>query len=248
MTTRRCRIFLVRHGETDWNKLGKLQGQTDTELTLHGRQQAVEVGDYFTELIETDGVSFTVLVSSDLKRCMDTAKEVLRGVSRLKGSNVALIPDPRLRERHLGVIQGHTWEECQEKLPEVFQMVWGVRSGDDERPPEGESENDVKLRTKAALRDICRTLLQQSNSAMTCPCGVIVSHGGALYAMSHAFSREDDGSGTLSNCSVSVLEVQLPKLKDSDLELELAGTEDSWWERLGWYQVGLLCCSERYTQ
>jgi broad specificity phosphatase PhoE len=234
-TRRTACVYLIRHGETDWNKIGKLQGQTDTNLTEWGRQQAEEVGAFFGKL--SKDVCISEVVSSDLKRCMHTAQAITRGIAQnSSGDGLSITPDERLRERHLGILQGYTWEECQTKHREVFQQVWGFASGDDARPPEGESENDVKERTAAALRDFCCRLLQGAGaSGSAAPAGVVVSHGGALYAMSHAFGREDDGSGSLKNCSVSAIHVSLPAVTGVDLDQELMSDDSSsWWDRVEW--------------
>lgn len=213
---------------------GKLQGQTDTNLTPWGKQQAEEVGAYFQNLTTT--VCIGEVISSDLKRTMDTASAIARGVAADRSEDsVSITPDERLRERHLGVFQGYTWEECQTEQPEAFQAVWGFAAGDDARPPQGESENDVKERTAIALQDICCRLLRGASSDNSFRnAGVLVSHGGALHALSHAFGREDDGSGSLKNCSVSAITATLKAEQGVDLEQELASGGSSWWSRVDW--------------
>jgi broad specificity phosphatase PhoE len=89
-------LLLVRHGETDWNADGRLQGQTDRPLTDFGRHQAQQLAD------ELDGDKFEAIYSSDLRRARETA-EIVGG--RL-GLGVAL--DPDLREKDWGTWEGLT--------------------------------------------------------------------------------------------------------------------------------------------
>jgi 2,3-bisphosphoglycerate-dependent phosphoglycerate mutase len=89
-------FLLVRHGETDWNADGRLQGQTDRRLSDFGRRQARQLAD------ELGGEEFQAIYSSDLSRARETA-EILG--ERL-GLAVAL--DPDLREKDWGTWEGLT--------------------------------------------------------------------------------------------------------------------------------------------
>lgn len=90
------RLLLVRHGETDWNADGRLQGQTDRPLSDFGRQQARRLAD---ELAAED---FEAIYSSDLARARETAEIV--------GARVGLpvMLDPDLREKDWGTWEGLT--------------------------------------------------------------------------------------------------------------------------------------------
>ncbi|KQX68739.1 histidine phosphatase family protein [Paenibacillus sp. Root444D2] len=97
-------IGFIRHGSTEWNRLGKLQGQLDTELTGEGREQARLLGLRLAK--ETwDGI-----ISSDLTRARETAQIV---------SDLSGIPfigtDKRLRERKYGQVEGTTVAEREER-------------------------------------------------------------------------------------------------------------------------------------
>jgi len=91
------RIYLARHGETDWNVERRLQGGTDTELNATGRQQAAKLAD------RLKGIRLDVVYSSSLKRSRDTA-EVVRGQVTLKSL-------PGLGERRFGKFEGHRVDE-----------------------------------------------------------------------------------------------------------------------------------------
>ena len=89
-------LLLVRHGETDWNADGRLQGQTDRPLSDFGRRQARQLAE------ELDGEQFEAIYSSDLARARETAEIV---GERLE-LGVAL--DPDLREKDWGTWEGLT--------------------------------------------------------------------------------------------------------------------------------------------
>ena len=95
-------LLLVRHGETDWNRDGRWQGQSDTPLNELGRRQARELAE------QLDGVD--VVYSSDLARARETA-EIL---AERAGVEVRL--DPRLRERGFGAWEGLTLAEIESGL------------------------------------------------------------------------------------------------------------------------------------
>ena len=96
-------IYVVRHGETDWNLKGKQQEHMDSPLTERGTQQANALAN---GLINR-GIQF--IFSSDLGRAMETAKIINANL------NLSIRTDKRLRERHLGTLQGLTKKKfsCQ---------------------------------------------------------------------------------------------------------------------------------------
>src|SRR5690242_8696605 len=95
-------LLLVRHGETDWNAEGRLQGQTDRPLNEYGRRQARELA----ERLAGDGV--VAIYASDLSRAKETA-EIVGG--RL---GLPVVVDPDLRERNWGTWEGLTPRERDE--------------------------------------------------------------------------------------------------------------------------------------
>ena len=93
-------LVLVRHGETDWNAAGRLQGHSDRPLNDYGRRQARELADRLA-----DGEAITAIYASDLMRARETADIV---AARL-GLPVAV--DPDLREKNWGSWEGLTTDE-----------------------------------------------------------------------------------------------------------------------------------------
>lgn len=103
--TRITRFCLVRHGETDWNGEGRLQGQIDIDLNACGEAQARALAKGL------QGQSFAAVYSSDLRRAWHTAHIAVAELG------LTVSPASSLREQHLGVLQGVTTSEAREQLP-----------------------------------------------------------------------------------------------------------------------------------
>lgn len=106
-------IYLVRHGQTDWNAAERLQGQEDTPLNNTGRAQAERNGKVLADLVADPG-SFDY-VASPLKRTRETM-EIIRRMMDLPETGYRT--DDRLKEIHFGEWQGFTWEELHRKQPD----------------------------------------------------------------------------------------------------------------------------------
>lgn len=100
-------IVIVRHGETDWNKAGRLQGHEDILLNEQGRWQAKRCGDYLRD------TTWDVIVSSPLQRALETAKIIRQSVR----DHVPLMQMPQFMERNYGLASGLTMNECQILYP-----------------------------------------------------------------------------------------------------------------------------------
>lgn len=101
-------FILLRHGETEWNAQGRLQGHLDSRLNAEGLRQA----DALARRLASE--SFHALYCSDLGRAVETA----RRISARTGHEVR--PEVRLRERGLGILEGLTWGDAKERHPEVY--------------------------------------------------------------------------------------------------------------------------------
>lgn len=99
------RLWLVRHGQTDWNAQRRIQGHTPTELNAMGRAQAKLLADWLFDTRQQN--PFAALYSSDLPRAAQTAEII--------GDKLGLTVSctPELRERHLGEFEGKTWEQVR---------------------------------------------------------------------------------------------------------------------------------------
>jgi len=118
-------LLVVRHGETEWNLCGRQQGHLDSPLTKMGVKQAEALAG---ALVERE---IAVLYSSDLGRALQTAQPISEKLS------LNIIRDERLRERHLGPMQGMTMKAFEAQYPEA---ALAVKTGDlDYVLPRGES-------------------------------------------------------------------------------------------------------------
>jgi len=100
-----CQIYLVRHGETDWNVRGLLQGQSDIPLNKEGEKQAIEAAKKYFKKIK-----FAAIFSSDLLRAKRTA-EIIALEKRM-----AVETSKLLRERDFGPFEGKHWQEVEKDL------------------------------------------------------------------------------------------------------------------------------------
>lgn len=186
MTTR---FLLVRHGETDWNATGRIQGQRDVPLNDAGRAQAAALARLLVEFAP-DGI-----VSSDLGRAVATAQVIA------SATGAPLATDPRLREIDNGTWEGLTAAEVTAEAPWFPEAV---RAGADfRRSATGETAEEAGGRVAGLLRDLAEIRQGQTT--------VVVGHGMALrvgLCLSLGFGMDAAGAFSgLGNCSWSVLEV-----------------------------------------
>jgi broad specificity phosphatase PhoE len=171
-------IYYIRHGETDWNAEGKLQGGQDIPLNDLGREQAAHAGNILADLFARDGRSEQSLgfVASPLGRARSTM-ELVRGVLRLPLAQYAL--DDRLREIGYGAWEGSTLAQMRLSDPAVFAQrevdKWTVP------PPGGESYASVQARVSDWYAQL---------NADT----VAVAHGGTARALMVALDFETPDS------------------------------------------------------
>jgi broad specificity phosphatase PhoE len=146
-------ILLARHGETDWNAEGRVQGHTDRPLNETGIEQAHALAE------ELAGERIDAVYASDLSRALDTA----RAVAEPRGLSVT--PLIGLRERNFGTWEGMLDEEIRERFPEADNGPWG----DDETPKQ------LKERVVEALLQIA----EEHPGGQV----LVVSHGGPMRAI-----------------------------------------------------------------
>ena len=169
MTTPR-HVFLARHGETDWNAAGRLQGQTDVPLNETGCAQASALA----ERLRREGIA--AIATSDLQRARATAEIVARAL----GLDVALV-DPDLREQRFGRFEGLTRSECQRRFPEEW-----ARYVDGSSPPGGEPTASLLARAVASVERIAGRLRSPA---------LVITHGGVMRAVLGAAGIVIPGAG-----------------------------------------------------
>jgi broad specificity phosphatase PhoE len=152
------RIYLARHGQTDWNLARRLQGHSDIELNSKGREQARLLGE------RVQGIPLAHVYSSTLRRSRETA-EIARGA-------VALTSLPELMEQGLGKFLGQVIDEQHAEAREEFER----RSRDPEDDlGGGESESQFVARVRTAIEKI--------RAASPAGSILVVGHGGTNRAI-----------------------------------------------------------------
>jgi broad specificity phosphatase PhoE len=147
------RLYYVRHGLTDWNSAGRLQGHHDVPLNQTGRAQAVRCGEILRDLFARDGLAAAQCgyVSSPLVRARETI-EVMRATLGLAPADYGL--DPRLKEISFGEWEGLTYAEVIEREPDVVAKreadKWHFH------PPGGENYRELARRVGAWYASVKR--------------------------------------------------------------------------------------------
>jgi broad specificity phosphatase PhoE len=171
-------LYYVRHGETDFNLEGRLQGRRDTELNAHGRGQAAECGVLLQDLFARDQrrTDEFIYISSPLKRARQTM-EVLRATLGLDPREYDI--DARLAEIAYGDWEGLTLPEIEAQVPGI--LAQRDRDKWDFAPPGGESYRQLATR----IGDWYASLTRDA---------VVAAHGGgvrALMALLHIVTEDE---------------------------------------------------------
>jgi 2,3-bisphosphoglycerate-dependent phosphoglycerate mutase/probable phosphoglycerate mutase len=189
------RLVLVRHGETEYNSVGRMQGQLDSELTDVGMDQIRAAAPVLA------GYEPAYIVSSDLTRAARTAEEV----GEVCGMPVKL--DARLRETHLGEWQGLTRPDVESGWP----GAWETWRGDPTwSPPGGESRVDVARRAIPLVDELVEECAGGPSATV-----LLFAHGGLIASLSCALMGLPTSSWTSlagpGNCRWTVLRRRAPQ-------------------------------------
>lgn len=135
-------MYLVRHGETDWNLANKIQGSTDIPLNENGRQQARELAEKLAGMDKQVACIYT----SGLQRALETAQII--------GNRLGMEPvvSPGLKEICMGEWEGLTWKQVRESDSESYQQWYNNRRYT--VPPQGESYEQLLQRLMPVLRQM----------------------------------------------------------------------------------------------
>ncbi len=181
------KLYLIRHGQTDWNVAGKIQGSTDIPLNEMGKKQAA----CLAKGMEKRPVSR--VFTSTLSRAYETAKAI--GDSQ----NVPVYGLLELQEVNYGYWEGLTMEEIEQRYPKELQQ-WYL-SPVEVAPPGGETQTQVYERCKAAIDHI----LEQGDGDVA-----VVSHGATvvflLEYMLDGTGRDEEDDIIVGNASISTVE------------------------------------------
>ena len=164
-------ILLIRHGQSEWNKLNLFTGFKNVELSEQGIEEANKAGQNFKK--------FDLVFTSELKRAQDTAKIILENLDQLDdlNSKSKIIESFNLNERDYGDLTGLDKKETAEKFGDEQVHKW--RRGYSDQPPNGESLEDVVNRVKTYFdSDILPSINNSENNNI-----LIAAHGNSLRAL-----------------------------------------------------------------
>ena len=182
-------ILVTRHGQTDWNVLGKIQGQTDIELNDVGRQQAEEIG----KLIENETIN--LIITSPLKRAKETAQIINKKL------NVKIIEDCRLMERNFGQSEGLTKNDTRQLKVNNLEIndIWNYNKNIEFNGME--TMYDFCNRIYKFLDDVIKRYKDKNI--------LLVTHGGVSVPVKYYFVNEPldnfgdrDNIKGLKNCEI----------------------------------------------
>ena len=206
-------FYVVRHGETEWNKAGRIQGQQNSVLNEEGLSQANAAA---RALKRMPPKSLTQLVSSDLGRTLQTAVPIAAALG------LPVQQDNRLRERAFGVFEGLERTQMQAQYPQEFAR-WQSRDPH-YRVPGGESLEDMRARLSASFHEMAARWPHENV--------VVISHGGVLdvlYRIAMNIASEAPRTWTLANASLNLIAIDAAlqwKVLDWGDVAHLAQSED----------------------
>lgn len=181
-------VILWRHGQTDYNAAGRLQGQIDIPLNHVGITQAEEAAEVLAR------VRPTAIITSDLSRAVDTAQILARR------TKTDVIVDARLRERSFGHWEGLTRDEINDGWPEAYAQ-W--RSGAHPDRVNAETRSDLGARFAECVNEW--TAKYEISDTV-----IFVAHGAAISTGVSTLLKQDPeewrGISGISNCHWSILE------------------------------------------
>ncbi len=182
-------LYLIRHGETDWNAQRRWQSHLDVPLNDKGRAQASRLA----RLAASWGLD--ALYSSDLARARETARTIAEAVR----GPLRVVFDPRLREHDAGLLSGYTLDE----IKACFAEWWAKNALDphNTRTPGGEAFREVRARVVEAVKEIA---LRHAGGRVG-----IVTHGGPVKGVVYevlGLDGKDPDLFRIDNCSLTVVQ------------------------------------------
>lgn len=184
------KLYLVRHGQTDWNLQGKLQGGTDIPLNENGKNAAIELGKKLKD------IHFDKIYSSPLMRAYETATLICGK------RNIPIIKDKRLCEISFGNGEGSSWKDWHKDENPYSSFFFNP--GNYLPPPNGETLEHVMNRTKDFIQKVIEVQYSQAERVM------VVAHGAlncALMCYLENNTKENFwGKGLPANCQAIIFE------------------------------------------
>ena len=168
-------ILLIRHGQSEWNKLNLFTGFKNVDLSEQGVEEAIKASENFKEL----GIKFDLVYTSVLSRAQKTSEIILKELGQQEDlkKKSKIIEHIALNERDYGDLTGLDKKETADKYGDEQVHKW--RRGYSDRPPGGESLEDVVSRVKSYYdSEILPQIHSELNSNI-----LIAAHGNSLRAL-----------------------------------------------------------------
>ena len=168
-------ILLIRHGQSEWNKLNLFTGFKNIELSEQGIEEANKAGQNFKNL----DIKFNIVFTSELKRAQETAKIILQNLDQwdFLNNEGKIVSNINLNERDYGDLTGLNKKETAEKFGEEQVHKW--RRGYSDQPPNGESLEDVVRRVTKYFEEVIKPAIQSNENDNI----LIAAHGNSLRAL-----------------------------------------------------------------
>ena len=168
-------ILLIRHGQSEWNKLNLFTGFKNIELSEQGIDEANKAGKNFKNL----NIKFDIVFTSELKRAQETAKIILKNLNQWDHlyEEGKIKTDINLNERDYGDLTGLNKKETADKFGEEQVHKW--RRGYSDQPPNGESLEDVVRRVKIYFEESINPAIHSADYNNI----LIAAHGNSLRAL-----------------------------------------------------------------
>ena len=161
-------LVLVRHGQSEWNKLNLFTGWKDPALTELGIKEAINAG----KLLKDESLEFDIMFTSDLFRAQETGRLILEHMDQL---DIPVIKDQSLNERNYGELAGLNKDDARKKWGEEQVHIW--RRSFDVPPPGGES---LKNTAERVLPYFKTQILPKVRDGLNI---IIAAHGNSLRAL-----------------------------------------------------------------
>ena len=168
-------ILLIRHGQSEWNKLNLFTGFKNIELSEQGIEEANKAGQNFKNL----DIKFNIVFTSELKRAQETAQIILQNLDQwdFLNNEGKIISNINLNERDYGDLTGLNKKETAKKFGEEQVHRW--RRGYSDQPPNGESLEDVVRRVRKYFEEVIKPAIQSNENDNI----LIAAHGNSLRAL-----------------------------------------------------------------
>lgn len=197
-----CRVYLIRHGETDWNDQGILQGASSIPLNKTGREQATLLKEKLAD------VSYSAIISSDLMRAFETAVIVR------EGKEIPIIRCAELQETKLGRWEGRKVSDLKEywKSQGINPDKFNKEEYLNFKWCDVESYREVYTRT--TLRIVAEATARLGSTIL------MFTHGGVIDAILHNINFKEGHRWKIQNCGYLTLCV------NCEGEITIIGSED----------------------